>query len=260
MPAVDFLPRKLYNAFSRLGVASEPLRGLLALHGNPEYCSWWDDFIGTRGGTWPASTPYAATAGTGTEVIGITQAINGTMTLTTGANADDSAGQGVGLNWSGDQGFYFIARLKLNTLALAKFEVGLTDATDDAVGAVATKATPTFTATDCALFVYDTVDDSNVTFVSNGGTTDANADASNFTLVADTYLVVEVVGKGATDTTGDNVAGYLNGQLVGSGNINGASALTPWVYVETNTTATRTVTVDYWAIIGPRGAAWNNTV
>ena len=260
MPAVDFLPRKLFNAFSRLGLASEPLKGLLALQGNPEYVGFWDDFIGTRGGTWPASTPYAATTGTGTEVIGITQAVGGTMTLTTGANADDSAGQGLGLNWSGDRGFYFVCRAKLNTITDAKFEIGMTDdeAGDD-TGEVATKATPTFNATDCALFAFDTVDDTNVTFVSNGGTTDANADATAFTLAADTYFVMEIVGKGPTDTTGDNVAGYINGQLVGSGNINGASPLTPWVYVETNTTATRTLTVDYWGVIGPRVAQWGVT-
>src|SRR5574341_488707 len=193
MPAVDFLPRRLYNAFSRMGV-TEPVKGLLALQGNPEYVSFWDDFIGTRGGTWPASTPYAATTGTGTEVIGITQAVGGTMTLTTGANADDSAGQGLGLNWSGDRGFYFICRAKLDTITNAKFEIGMTDdeAGDD-TGEVGTKATPTFNATDCALFVFDTTDDTNVTFVSNGGTTDANADAT-FTLAADTYFVIEVVG------------------------------------------------------------------
>src|SRR3990167_10880645 len=168
MPATDFLPRRLYDAFSRAGFDSEPLRGLLALAGNPEYVSFWDDFLGTRGGTWPASTPYAAVVGTGTPVIGITQAINGTMTLTTGANSGDSAGQALGLNWSGDNGFYFIARVKLDTLASSKFEIGLTDAVGDD-GAVTTKATPAFTATDCALFVRDTTEDGEGRFVSNGG-------------------------------------------------------------------------------------------
>src|SRR3990167_11100279 len=120
MPATDFLPRRLYNAFSRGGFPNDSLKGLLALQGNPEYVSFWDDFLGTRGGTWPASTPYAAVVGTGVPVIGITQAINGTMTLTTGAKANASAGQGLGLDWSGDDGFYFIARVKLDTITSAK--------------------------------------------------------------------------------------------------------------------------------------------
>lgn len=260
MPATDFLPRKLYNAFDRAGWASEPLKGLMALQDNPEFVSMFDHFWGTRSGTWPAGTNYASTVGTGTEVIGITQAINGTMTLTTGNAGSDTAGQGVGLNWSGDQGFYFIARLKIDGTTNRKFEVGMTDAVNDD-GAVAVKATPTFTATDCALFVYDTTDDTNVTFVSNGGTTDANADATAFTLAADTYFVVEIVGRGATDTTGDNVAGYINGQLVGSGNINGASALTPWVYIEDLAqSAARVLTVDYWGCVGPVGAQWGVAV
>ena len=255
MPATDFLPRKLYNAFSRMGV-QEPVKGLIALLGNPEYCSFWDDHVGTRSGTWPAGTPYAATVGNGTEVIGLTQGVNGTMTLTTGNGGSDTAGQGLGLNWSGDNGFYFIARLKTSRITDSKFEIGMTDAVNDD-GAVATKATPTFTATDCALFVFDRTDDAEVTFVSNGGTADGNADATDFDIAADTYFVVEIVGRGATDTTGDNVAGYINGQLIGSGNINGANALTPWAYIEDLATSTAiTLTVDYWGCIGPRNAQW----
>ncbi len=251
MPAIDFLPRKLYNAFSRMGV-TEPLKGLLALHGNPEYVSWWDDFLGDA-----LDSRYAATVGTGTEVVGVTAAINGTMTLTTGNAGSDTAGQGLGLHWNGDNGFYFIARMKTVTrITNVKFEIGLTDSVSDD-GAVATKATPTFTATDCGLFVLDTTDDAEVTFVSNGGTTDAAADATDFTLANDTYFVVEIVGKGATDSTGDNVAGFLNGQLIGSGNINGASPLTPWAYVEDlATSAATTIAVDYWGIIGPRNPQW----
>lgn len=256
MPAVDFLPRRLYNAFSKGGYLSDPLKGLIALQGNPEYVGFFDDFLGSRTGTWPAGTPYAATVGTGTEVIGITQAAGGTMTLTTGNGGSDTAGQGFGLNWSGDRGFYFIARLKSTTrITNVKFEVGMTDALDDD-GAVAVKATPTFTAADCALIVYDRTDDANATFVSNGGSVDGNADWAG-TVAADTYLVVEIVGKGATDTTGDNVAGYINGQLVGSGNINGASSLTPWFYIEDLAqSAATTLTVDYWGCVGPRVAQW----
>lgn len=255
MPAVDFLPRRLYNAFSKGGYLSDPLKGLIALQGNPEYVSFWDDHIGTRSGSWPAGTPYASTVGTGTEVIGLTQAVGGTMTVTTGNGGSDTAGQGLGLNWSGDRGFYFIARLKVARITSIKFEVGMTDSVSTD-GAVNVKATPTFNATDCALIVYDTTDDSNATFVSNGGTTDGNSDWTG-TIAADTYFVVEIVGKGATDTTGDNVVGFINGQQVGSGNINGASPLTIWAYVKDNATSSATtLTVDYWGCVGPRVAQW----
>lgn len=250
MSTLKFLPRRLDRAFDRLAFP-EAAKALFAMQqGNPAYVPFWEDFVGTRSGTWPAGTPFAATVGTGVEVIGLTQAINGTMTLTTGANANDSAGQGLGLNWKGDNGVYFLARVKLDTLASSKIEVGLTDSVS-ADGAVTTKATPAFTATDCALFVRDTTEDTALTFVSNGGTTDANADWSG-TFGADTFVIVEIVIDGPTATTGDFASGYVNGQLVGTGHINGASALTPWFYVKTLTTATRTLTVDYVGLVGPR--------
>jgi hypothetical protein len=256
MPAVDFLPRRLYNAFSKAGFGSEPLKGLIALSGNPEYVSYWDDFTGTSTSTWPAGSPYAATLGTGTEVIGITQAVGGTMTLTTGTGGSDTAGQGYGLNWSGDRGFYFITRVKLATrVTNVKFETGMTDSVGDN-GAVDAKATPTFTATDCAIAVYDTTDNTSLSFVSNGGTADADSDWDG-TVASDTYLVIEIVGSGATDTTGDNVACYANGALVGSGNIGGDAPLTPWWYIEDLAqSAATTLTVDYWGCIGPRVAQW----
>jgi len=259
MPAVDFLPRRLYNAFSRTGFASDPLKGLISLQRNPEYVSAWDDFTGTRSGTWPAGTPYAATVGTGTEVIGLTQAVGGTMTLTTGTGGSDTAGQGYGLNWSGDRGFYFITRMKMATrITNVKFETGMTDSVSDN-GAVDVKATPTFTATDCAIAVFDTTEDSAVTFASNGGASDANADWDG-TLASNTYIVVEMVGSGATDTTGDNVACYINGALVGAGNIGGDAPLTPWWYIEDLAQSAATVlTVDYWGCVGPRVAQWGGS-
>lgn len=237
-------PRNLRTAFSASAI-NRRAKDLLALQGNPEMIGFYDDFIGTRSGTWPAGTPYAATVGSGTEAIGITQAVGGTMTLSTDAGGTGSAGQGLGLNWKGDLGVYFVARAKLNTLATSKFELGLTDAVNDD-GAVDTKATPTFTATDCALFVRDTTDDVKVTFVTNGGSlADGNADWSG-TFAADTYYIFEVV------VAGDTASGYIDGQLVGSGGIEGGNALTPWAYVEELAASLRTLTVDYWAVVGPR--------
>lgn len=243
MPGVDFLPRRLDKAFSRLAFP-EAAKALLALHGNPEYCAWWDDFFGDA-----LDARYAATVGTGTEVIGVAaagaNAVGGAMSLATDASGTGTAGQGLSMNWNGDLGVYFIARLKLVTITDAKFEIGLTDAVDDD-GAVNVKATPTFTATDCALFVFDTTDDTNVTFVSNGGTTDGNADASNFTLVADTYFIVEIVVQG------NAASGYINGGYVGGGNIEGGNNIGPWAYVEELSASARTLIVDYWGVLGPR--------
>ena len=250
MSNIDFLPRRLDRAFDRLAFP-EAAKALFAMQqGNPAYVNFWDDFVGDSAGTWPASANwgYPATAGTGTEVIAIGALENGALVMTTGANANDSAGQGVGLHWKGDNGIYFICRFKIDSVSSSKFEVGLAAAVAGDTGAVATKATPTFQATigaDCAVFVFDTADDGLITFVSNGGAVDGNADT--IAAAADTYYIVEIVVQ-------DNTAsGYLNGNLIGSGNIEGGTLVTPWVYVETNTTATKTLTVDYIGCVGPRG-------
>ena len=255
MPTGMFLPRRLDRAFSRLaaGAGADNLKSLLALQGNPEYYSWYDDFLGDSAGTWPASANYGypATVGTGTEVITLEPLEGGVLQLVTGANANDSAGQAVGLHWLGDSSFYFAARIQLDTLASSIIEVGLKDTVTGDTGAVATKATPTFTNTVCACFVRDTTDDVNLTFVSNGGTADANADWPG-TFNAAQYYFVEIVGSGPTSATGDNVTGFINGQRVGSGNIDGAVLLTPYFYVETLTAATRQMRVDYGICVGKR--------
>lgn len=248
-----FLPRRLQDAYKRLAIP-EAAKSILLMGGSPEFGVWSDHFIGDSAGTWPADANYGypATVGTGSEVIALAGGIGGTLTLTTGANANDSAGQAVGLHWSGDRGFYFLARVQLDTLASSKFEVGLVAAVTGDTGAVDNKATPSFRATigaNCAVFCRDTTEDSALTFLSNGGAADGNADWPG-TFNAAQYYWLEIVGSGPSVTTGDNVTGYVNGQRVGSGNIDGSAALTPWFYVQTLTTATRTLTVDYGGCIG----------
>lgn len=250
--ALKFLPRRADKAMERMSAISSNLKTVLMLGADsPEYIRYFDHFVGDTAGTWPASANwgYPATIGTGTEVIAPGAIAGGVLELTTGANANDSAGQAVGLHWSGDNGFYYIAKVKIDDVTSSIIEVGMRVSVTGDTGAVDTKATPTFTDANCALFVRDTTDDTNITFVSNGGSADANAD-STFVVANDTYFIVEIVGDGPTSTTGDFVTGYINGKRVGSGNINGATLLTPYVYVETLTTATRKLSVDYMGCVG----------
>ncbi|MCR4339634.1 MAG: hypothetical protein NUW01_07080 [Gemmatimonadaceae bacterium] len=246
MSANNYLPRRIQDAWQRMAVP-ESVKAMLALHGNPAYVSFWDDFVGDSAGTWPASANwgYPATVGVGTETIAIAAAVGGELTLTTNTSSGDGAGQGVGLHWNGDLNCYFAARLKIDDITSSKFEIGLTDSVADEGGAVDTKSTPTFTATDCAVFVRDTTEDVALTFVTNGGSSDGNADSA-FTVANDTYFIVEIV------VSGNVASGYVNGQLAGSGNIEGGNALTPWAFVETLTTAARVLTLDWWLCIGPR--------
>lgn len=245
-----FLPQRLDQAFRKaaFGAGATNLKTLMAASiANPAYVVYFDDFIGQSAGTWPASGNwgYPATVGTNTEVIGIkANAVGGALAITTAATSGDSAYQYVGRHWSGTKGFYFIAKFNMTAITTAKFEIGMGDSvTRD--NAIATKATPTFNATDGAWFVLDTTDDTNVTFITAAsGVVGANADWAG--LVAGTDIVVEIVGAGAQAT------GFINGQKIGSGAITASTAYTPGAGVVTRTGSTRTMDLDYMGCIGPR--------
>lgn len=251
MPLTRFLPRRLDKAFQR-GEFSDGTNNkslFAASLSNPEYVVYFDDFLGQTAGTWPASANwgYPATVGTNTEVIGIAaNNVGGALTCTTAGTSGDSAYQYVGRHWNATNGFYFICRFKIDRITNAKFEVGMGDSvTRDS--AIATKATPTFNASDGAWFVFDTTANTNVTFITaKAGVVGSNAD-STITLAADTYITVEIVGAGG------QVRGYVNGvEAGGTGDITGATALTPGFGCLTRTASTSTLTVDYAGCIGPR--------
>lgn len=251
MPGLgSWTPSNVRNAFKRMasGAGADNLKTLIALAGNPAMVGYWDDFVGSPTGTWPANANwmYPATVGTGTEVIGITAGLGGTLTCTTGGTNGNGAYQTFGLNWRGTEGVYYIARVKIDSIATAKWEAGLTDSLT-AEGAIATKATPTFTATNCAVFAFDTSDDTNITFITaNGGVVGANAD-SVVTLAADTYVTLEI------RVLGGFAVGYVNGIQCGAGGAISATApLTPYVGATTRATATRTLTCDFQGAVGPR--------
>ncbi len=251
MPQTRYLPSRLDKAFQRASFADgNNLKALVATSlSNPDYVSYFDDFVGQTAGTWPASANwgYPATVGTNTEVIGISaNAIGGELAVTTAATTNDSAYQYVGRHWKGTNGFYFICRAKLDRITNAKFEIGMGDSvTRDS--AIATKATPTFNATDGAWFAFDTTDDTNITFITaKGGVAGSNAD-SVFAIAADTYFTLEIVAEGG------QARGFVNGiEAGGTGLITAATALTPGVGCVTRTGSTSTLTVDYLGCFGPR--------
>lgn len=243
MSNIHFLPRRADNAFSRLAAPEAMKTALLFGADIPEYCRWFDDFLGDQ-----VKAEYPANGGTGTQVVGVTAAIGGTLTLATQGNqATDSAIQtGPGLHWSGDTTLYFAARAKVSALTTLKFSIGLTDEQTD-TGPINSKASATFNVSDCAVFSFDTADDTNLTVQTNGGSTDLNTDTT-VTMAADTYFNFEIV---AAD---NNVSFFVNGTYVGGGTevIEGGTALMPSFYIEQNGTAARTMTVDWMGIVGPR--------
>lgn len=250
--SMNFLPRALQKAFARVS-GPESLRSLLyVIPSNPASNSYWDDFQGSPTGTWPANANwmYPATVGTGTEVIGITAAANGTLTATTGGTSGNGAYQYLGLNWIANQGgIYYIARAKVNTITSAKLELGLTDSITNE-GIVNAKATPTWTATDAVGWCFDTSHNGSMDFMSvKAGTTGANI--AGFTMDTNYHIYEIVVGIAG------QVEGFVDGQNVGGAvaGVTATVALGPEMGCTTRTATLRTGTWDYQGVVGPRGVS-----
>lgn len=191
--------------------------------------------------------PAAKTNGASAAVTFTEHNVNGYLELVSGTDDDGYAGQGMGLQFTGDRGV--LAEFLVTTpsaVTTFKMEVGLSDADDDA-GAINLKATPTFTASDCAVFCVDTDDDANFAFISRestGGTTGVTQD-----IVA---IAASTTYRIAVRAEGNSVSAYLNGTQVAAGVIEGGSALTPWVFVQARAgTASRTIKLNKWRCIQP---------
>ena len=192
-----------------------------------------------------AEYPAAKTNGTSAAVTFTEHNSNGYLELVSGTDDAGYAGQGMGHQFTGNRGILaeFLFRTPA-TITTMKFECGLSDADDDA-GAINVKATPTFTATDCAVFVVDTTDDANIAFITaNAGSATATQD-----IVA---LAASTTYRFAIRVEGDSVSAWLNGTRVASGTIAGASKLTPWAFCQARAgSASRTMQLHKWRVIQP---------
>ena len=126
------------------------------------------------------------------------------------------------------------------------------------------KATPTSTADDYAVFVYDTDDDTNLAFHSAKGNTEylhedgatkqteGIADLSSTEAIKASWESKAVVFSIRVD--GDNVEGYLNGVKVASHGqglgIEGGTKLQPWVFAQSRlVTTTRDLILHNWSVV-----------
>ena len=193
--------------------------------------------------------PAAKTNGTSAAVTFTEHNTNGYLDLVSGTQTEGYAGQGLGMNFTGDRGVLLEGIIKLPAdITYMKWEFGFSDADDDA-GAVNVKATPSVTATDFAVFVFDTDDDTNIGFVSaiggDGGkvaTQDIRAAVASETL----RLAVRI------ET--DSVSAFINGTQVAGGThqIQGGNGITPWVFVQArDNSKSRTVQLHKWRAIQP---------
>lgn len=214
----------------------------LWIPGSFDYDVFGDKFYGDE-----IDTIYPA-AKTDTGTVTFTEHnLNGYLEFKTTASNDKYAGQGLGLHFSGDRGVLVEFLIVIPaTITAMKFEVGLTDA-DDAAGAINAKATTsTFTASDCAVFVFDTDDDANIAFISAKTGTGVETQDIQALVASATY-------RFAVRIEGDSVSAFINGtQVAGHANgINGATALTPWVFCQARDNSERIIQLHKWRCIKP---------
>lgn len=239
----QILPRRVALAF-RNASDDEAALDILLKSMRPDWHTIRTNFFGDAlDSNWAAGVVDGGPSGSIT--------IANKMTLTTGTTDNGHYGQGPGLAWKGDNGVYFeTIAAPGSAITTVKYEIGLTDSASDA-GAVATKATPTGTADDFCVLVFDTDDNTQLDIISeldNGGPA-ANAE-NVYTLAASTIFSAEFKAQG------DVVGVFINGSNVGSGSMQGGDLVTPWWFAQARAgSASRTLDV-YWAFCtGPNGNA-----
>jgi hypothetical protein len=237
------------------GGPGNPLADLLVAGHDFYYNAFEDDF---RGDALNAIYPAAKTNGTAAAVT-FTEHNNGKLEFVTGTDDNGYAGQGLGLQYNGDRGILaeFLVTLP-SSLADFKFEVGLTDADDDA-GAVDVKATPTATATDFAVVCYDSDDDSTLQLIHAKAGSVAAVEFSLTPAVSTQYhIAIRVVGDDVkamvksvgTAGTGAREEVVANG-TAGAG-LEGGNDLTPWVFAQARAgSASKTLDLNKWRVVEP---------
>lgn len=245
MPSTLTVPYPNHGALHRLTKEGDH-RALLAVP-SFDYTTDWDAF---RGDLLLDEYPAAKTNGTLAAVTFTEHNVNKYLDLVSGTDDAGYAGQGVGMQYTGDRGWLaqFIIRTPAAVTTM-KVEVGMSDADDDA-GAVNQKATTsTATAGDFAVAIFDTADDANWAFISaKGGTVVESQDL--LAIAASTTYVIELRGQG------DNVTLWINGSRLAShgsnAGIEGGTALTPWVFCQARTgSASRTLQWHKWSVTQP---------
>lgn len=252
MTNIHRLPKNWLYSFRRASAASDAFGNYMTLY-HPDFHTVYSHFLGDA---LPSEWGAAATVGASSAVtVG-----SGKMTLTTDANDNDSCGQGYGLFWKGDRGFTFECTTDVEAESNAKLEIGITDVLSDA-GAINVKSTPTATATDACVVIYDTDDIVNSTrseliSVKSGIVSRVVAPETldvwfdniySFRGQGDTVDVFRGSTQDETPMAGASIA-------VGQGSIEGGVNITPWWFVQTRTTAAKALGVQWFVMTGPSGA------
>lgn len=171
------------------------------------------------------------------------------LTHVSGTDDNGYAGNGFGMFWKGDLGVFMETVAVLPAaITTIKFEAGLSDAHDDA-GAVNAKATPTATATDFGVLIYDTDDNNEFDYITQKATGVAAVAENVHALTANQVL------KMGFRAQNDLIEAIINDNILRkAGPIEGGSLLTPWLFCQARAgSASRTMLWEYLFCIGPAG-------
>ncbi len=216
-----------------------------------DFTSHRDDFQGDlfKGGAAPGI--YQSTAsGTASAVAAVTVGANGLILLDSGTDNAGRSDLSLGLYYSGDRNAIVWWCAKVASVATEKFEFGFTDVVSGTdAGAVATKATPTWTADNAAVLVFDTADDTNLTLMGVKATTaSAVIDIGAGIISADTFYFFGVELKDTwirghlLNANGDYMPGTPT-EWIPNG-ITATTLLTPWAFQQNRTNSAHTMTID----------------
>jgi hypothetical protein len=225
------------------------LRRFLEQYATRDRVTFFDDFVGDTINL--DNYAVASSAGTGSAVFATAVAANGTIQADTGTDDNGSVSLVGPAIWKGDLNCGLEIRVKSDAVTSYNLEVGFIDAVPAAnASGVSDADTPAAAFTDGALFQIDT-DQTLVTlsFVTDGtalAVQSTTLPAGQTLLVAATYTTFRI------QLVGNDVFAWRDGVLVAShvAAVEGGTALAPWVYIRTRTTAARFPDVDYlrlWA-------------
>jgi hypothetical protein len=221
-------------------------------HNTWDIVHYFDDFLGDeiRGS---GATPGTYELNTGSDGVlsVLADQTNGVAELSasTGAGADDEYAfiSLPELNWTAQQNAVIAVRLNIDAITTVKMEVGFTDVTTDN-GAVNVLATPTGTADDCAVWVFDTDDTAYWQCFGNKAGTEATKIEDGLAPVAATFETMVVALR---DTNARFMRLDANGRLTYQSAwmtdaITAADKLVPWVGLQLRTgSIDRNLNIDF---------------
>lgn len=214
------------------------------------------------------SLAVANSSGTGAANFAVpsTKVRNGALTAATGTSSGGSVSMIGQLILRGADNAGMEMRLQLDAVTAYNLEVGLIDAVPGSNNpGVSDVDTPAANFTNGAVVTIDTAQTiTGLATVSKGNASSQAIQATTLTgttgLTAATYMNigVQLVQSGSSSSI-CQAQFFIDGKMVAShspsaGAVNAATLLAPWIYVKTNNTTTKNVTLDYLAFWSDRNA------